>query len=49
MCNANSADIMPHVVACAMNPNDVMHSRHDKCALVNWASLCIYGMPTITY
>ena len=43
--NANNADIMPCVVACAVNPNDVMHGLHDTHALASQASLSIYDMP----
>ena len=49
MCNANSPDVMPHVVAYAMNPNDVMCSSCDMHTLTSQAHPCNYCVPTITY
>ena len=49
MHNATSADIMPCVVTCAVNPNDVMCGSHDMHMLASWVYLCNYFIPTITY
>ena len=49
MHNATSADIMPCVVTCAVNPNDVMCGSHGMHMLASWVYLCNYFIPTITY
>ena len=39
---------MPHVVAYAVNTNDVMHALRDTCAPASWPSLGYYYAPKIT-
>ena len=40
---------MPHVVAHAMNTNDVMHASHAMHMPASWSSLGFYSAPEITY
>ena len=47
--NVNSADIMPCVVTCAANSNDIMHGLHNTHVLVSQMYLCNYYMPEFNY
>ena len=40
---------MPHVVACAMNTNDVMHASCNTCTQASQPTQDIYDAPEVTY
>ena len=40
---------MPHVIAHAMNTNDVMHASHDMCTQASQLSLDMYDTLEVTY
>ena len=49
MCNTNNTGIMPHGVARAANPNNIMYGLHNMCTPASWVSLCNYDAPQFTY